>query len=321
MMTAETTASDPYWSKVVLQLTSESTLNIKVTREGIFVNDELINPDTTTYSTGNRCDSTSYKQAIAEILAQSTVQIGACQGETTSSLKYDFIRVVRRDELETAAVSSSLADCMYSGPATAVMGTSFSAQLTPTLTYKLASASVTMDGEKVEGAVDLTTGKVSISAVTGDISVTAAAVQMEYVTVTADIYYPSDGWVTTISGLDFPNGDVIEAQVNLSALNIDKWNSLFNLGTNLTSDYNKFKGCRVCWYTTGNSILSDSSSPLGSFCRLTHHVDLLEQPNQYGGAVNITSYNIPDCTARFLYSKDGPWIDVGDGPVCISAAS
>lgn len=136
-----------------------------------------------------------------------------------------------------------------------------------------------MGSEEVEGAVDLATGKVSISAVTGDISVTAAAVQMEYVTVTADMYYPSNGWVTTISGLDFPNGDVIEAQVNLSALNIDKWNNLFNLGTNLTSDYNKFKGCRVCWYTVENCILSNSSSPFGSFYRLTHYVDLLEQPN------------------------------------------
>jgi hypothetical protein len=321
MMTSGATASNMYWSRVVLALPSNSTLNIKVTREGIFVNDEFLNPDTCSYSSGGHCDSSSYKQAISEILAQSTVQIGACQGDVMSSLKYDFIQVVRRDELKTVAVSTVLTDCAYSGQNMAVLGTTFSAQLTPKLTYKLMSASVTMGGEEVEGAVDLATGKVSVSEVTGDIAVTAAAEQMEYVTVTADMYYPAAGWITTVSGLDFPGGDVIEAQVNLSATDVDTYEGLFGIGTNLSSDYNKFEGVRASWYTTGNSVLSDSSSPSGSFCRLAHHVDLLEQPNQYGGAVNITSYNVPDCTARFFYSKDGPWIDAGEGPCCISAAS
>lgn len=35
-----------YWSRVLLEVASDSTLNIKVTRDGIFVNDEFLNPDT-----------------------------------------------------------------------------------------------------------------------------------------------------------------------------------------------------------------------------------------------------------------------------------
>ncbi len=236
----------------------------------------------------------------------------------TSSLKYDFIRVVRRNAIETVFVSSNLTKCINRNPSTTcTVGTRYSATISPDLRCRLSSISVKMGGLDLPDAVDLTTGRITVENVTERLTITAVAVDMEYITVAENLDSTTDGWMYELSGLDLSAGDVVDIQMNLSNVT-DYENTMFiQVGDDISAAWNLTRGINMSLY----SLYADDSNRSSDYLQqLKYQLDTLMNPGTYGGSYIANKYHIENYMIRFSVNKQGPWIEIGDLN-CISSSS
>lgn len=93
-----------------------------------------------------------------------------------------------------------------------------------------------MDGAEVSGAYDETTRTVLIPDVAGDIVITATSEMMQYDVLCAD-FDQSSGWKVDVSGLDFASGDILEVQMNLSAVTNFEYCDMVTIGTDVSKTW------------------------------------------------------------------------------------
>lgn len=201
------------WFRAVTALSSDE-LDVKICKDGLYVNDMYLAVGSDTYVTSMTADA--YDECVLYLnnSCSGTYEIGAAQGDTLSKAYYRSVRVVKNTEpVLKHSVTADLTGCSLDNVAIEVVdGAQYQCRVKYRLTYALKSLVVTMGGVEQAVSGDV----IDIPSVTGDLRITAVAEQMQYQEVSAD--FELDGQVSSIIPLsvDFSAGDAVEAVVDVS---------------------------------------------------------------------------------------------------------
>lgn len=283
---------------------TKSTMNIKITKDGVYLNNEYIVPYSSVFDTTYGRLPETYPNVINDFKTYTTIELGIGQREeeSRSSATYNFIRVVKNPDTTTHSVTYNLTNCSSTNTITSVSkSASYETTLQPNFLMSLDTITCTMGG--VEQTV--TDGKISIANVTGDIVITATAIgAMSYTTLSSD--FTTNNWKLDVP-VNFANGDFIVMEVDLSnSINFTvEGLEVASFGTKIDT-WAADNHTNFFWYCVGygSTITSDQ--------KLAYFKNRFQETTKSNGGHcthDFVCYSSMPVTSTFAISKDGMWIN------------